>query len=523
MLSPRARSSIEGGAFHGRAPRATASTSSGALYAVPARREGGRHAPHQPLDRRHSSSPARRAAPARSTTRRPASSRPRSTSPPSRRSTRAVAAAAAAFPAWRATSLSRRSRGDVPLPRAGRRQPQGDRRPAHRRARQGRCPTPWARWPAASRTSSSPAASPTCSRAATASRRPPASTCTRSASRSASSPASRRSTSRPWCRCGCSANAIACGNTFVLKPSEKDPSASLLLADLLRQAGLPDGVFNVVQGDKVAVDRLLDHPDIDAVSFVGSTPIARYDLRDGHARRQAGAGPRRRQEPHGRAARRRPRHGRRRRGVRRRTARPASAAWPSRSSSPSATSPTRSSTPSPTRLPTLQVGPGHRPEQRDGPAHHRASTATGSPATSTRRADGGRHRRGRRPRRTAVPGDGLLPRRVAASTTSRRTWTVYTDEIFGPVLSRRAGRHLRRGACGWSTTTRTATARPSSPATAAPPGSSSSTPSAAWSASTSPSRCPSPTTASAAGRRRCSATPTCTAPRACTSTRGPRS
>jgi malonate-semialdehyde dehydrogenase (acetylating)/methylmalonate-semialdehyde dehydrogenase len=72
------------------------------------------------------------------------------------------------------------------------------------------------------------------------------------------------------------ANAIACGNTFVLKPSEKDPSVSLMLAELLAQAGLPSGVFNVVQGDKVAVDRLLDHPDIAAVSFVGSTPIARY-------------------------------------------------------------------------------------------------------------------------------------------------------------------------------------------------------------------------------------------------------
>jgi malonate-semialdehyde dehydrogenase (acetylating)/methylmalonate-semialdehyde dehydrogenase len=72
------------------------------------------------------------------------------------------------------------------------------------------------------------------------------------------------------------ANAIACGNTFVLKPSEKDPSASMFLAELLKQAGLPDGVFNVVHGDKVAVDRLLDHPDIQAVSFVGSTPIAKY-------------------------------------------------------------------------------------------------------------------------------------------------------------------------------------------------------------------------------------------------------
>src|SRR5207344_1116465 len=72
------------------------------------------------------------------------------------------------------------------------------------------------------------------------------------------------------------ANAIACGNTFVLKPSEKDPGASMLIAELLQQAGLPDGVFNVVHGDKVAVDRILDHPSIKAVSFVGSTPIARY-------------------------------------------------------------------------------------------------------------------------------------------------------------------------------------------------------------------------------------------------------
>jgi malonate-semialdehyde dehydrogenase (acetylating)/methylmalonate-semialdehyde dehydrogenase len=68
--------------------------------------------------------------------------------------------------------------------------------------------------------------------------------------------------------------AIACGNTFVLKPSERDPSPSLLHARLLKEAGLPDGVFNVVQGDKVAVDALLDHPDVQALSFVGSTPIA---------------------------------------------------------------------------------------------------------------------------------------------------------------------------------------------------------------------------------------------------------
>jgi len=72
------------------------------------------------------------------------------------------------------------------------------------------------------------------------------------------------------------ANAIACGNTFVLKPSERDPSVSLLLAELLKSAGVPDGVFNVVQGDRIAVERLLEHPDVQAVSFVGSTPVAKH-------------------------------------------------------------------------------------------------------------------------------------------------------------------------------------------------------------------------------------------------------
>jgi len=72
------------------------------------------------------------------------------------------------------------------------------------------------------------------------------------------------------------APALACGNTFVLKPSEKDPSASNYTAELLKEAGVPDGVFNVVHGDKVAVDALLEHEDISAISFVGSTPIAKY-------------------------------------------------------------------------------------------------------------------------------------------------------------------------------------------------------------------------------------------------------
>ncbi|MEO7981382.1 MAG: CoA-acylating methylmalonate-semialdehyde dehydrogenase [Sporichthyaceae bacterium] len=70
--------------------------------------------------------------------------------------------------------------------------------------------------------------------------------------------------------------AVACGNTFILKPSERDPSASMLVAEMWTEAGLPDGVFNVVHGDKEAVDAILEHPDIAAVSFVGSTPIAQY-------------------------------------------------------------------------------------------------------------------------------------------------------------------------------------------------------------------------------------------------------
>jgi malonate-semialdehyde dehydrogenase (acetylating)/methylmalonate-semialdehyde dehydrogenase len=77
------------------------------------------------------------------------------------------------------------------------------------------------------------------------------------------------------------ATAIACGNTFILKPSEKDPSASVYIGELLQEAGLPDGVFNVVHGDRVAVDRILEHPGIAAVSFVGSTPVARHIYQTG--------------------------------------------------------------------------------------------------------------------------------------------------------------------------------------------------------------------------------------------------
>ena len=85
----------------------------------------------------------------------------------------------------------------------------------------------------------------------------------------------------PLWMCG---TAIACGNAFVLKPSEKDPSASLFLAQLWQEAGLPDGVFSVINGDKAAVDALIDHQDVAALSFVGSTPVAKYIYELGTAR-----------------------------------------------------------------------------------------------------------------------------------------------------------------------------------------------------------------------------------------------
>ena len=93
--------------------------------------------------------------------------------------------------------------------------------------------------------------------------------------------------------------ALACGNCFILKPSEKDPSASLKLAALLAEAGVPDGVFQVVQGAREAVEAILAHPDIAAISFVGSTAIAETIYRGGTVARQARAGAGRGEEPPG--------------------------------------------------------------------------------------------------------------------------------------------------------------------------------------------------------------------------------
>ncbi len=120
-------------------------------------------------------------------------------------------------------------------------------------------------------------------------------------------PGSPRSTSRRWCRCGCTRWPSPAATPSCSSPASATRRASLLVAELWAEAGLPDGVFNVVHGDKEAVDALLDHPDVAAVSFVGSTPIAQLHPRARHRERQAGAGPRRREEPRDRAAGRRPR------------------------------------------------------------------------------------------------------------------------------------------------------------------------------------------------------------------------
>jgi len=125
----------------------------------------------------------------------------------------------------------------------------------------------------------------------------------------ASWPVSPHSTSRPWCRCGCSRSRSPAGNTFVLKPSEKDPSASLLLASLWAERDCRTACSTWCTGQG-CVDAILGHPDIAAVSFVGSTPGGPLRVRARHHRGQAGPGARRRQEPHGGPARRRPGPGR---------------------------------------------------------------------------------------------------------------------------------------------------------------------------------------------------------------------
>ena len=319
------------------------------------------------------------------------------------------------------------------------------------------------------------------------------------------------------------ANAIACGNTFVLKPSEKDPSASLFLAELLKQAGLPDGVLQRGagrQGGRRPHPRAPRHRRGQLRRLDADRPV---HLRDRHRATASGcrrsAGPRTTWSccptptstwpPTPRSA--------------PATARPASGAWRSRSCvavGDVADPLVDGDQGAPAQA---QGRPGHRARQRDGPAHHRRAPRQGRRLPRRRRRRG-RHGRRRRRATERPAGDGFFLGVVAARRRARRAWTCYDDEIFGPVLVGRARRHLRRGACalvndnpygnGTAIFTRDGGAarqfqfdvqrRHGRRQRAR-------------------SRCRSRTTASAAGRRRCSATPTCTAPRASTSTPGPRS
>ena len=288
----------------------------------------------------------------------------------------AVAAAKAAFPAWRATSLSKRT--DIMFRIRNLVEAHRHELAAlpDRRARQGPLRRPRRDRPRPREPRVRDAASRTCSRAASPSRSRAASTSTRSASRSASWPASRRSTSRRWSRCGCSrprSRAATRSSSSRPRRTRRRRSSS---PSCSHEAGVPDGVFNVVHGDKVAVDAILEHPDIAAVSLRRLDADRALHLRDRHAARQARPGARRRQEPHDRAARRRHRHGRRRGGLGRlRLGRRALHGDRDVVAVGDVADPLVEAIKA--RLPKIKVGPGSDPGVRDGPARHPAAPRQG--------------------------------------------------------------------------------------------------------------------------------------------------
>jgi len=308
-------------------------------------------------------------------------------------------------------------------------------------------------------------------------------------------------------------NALACGNAFVLKPSEKDPSPSLFLAETARRGRRAGRRLLVVHATRVAVDRLLEHPRRGRGQLRSAAPPSPVTSTRPDAARQARPGPRRSQEPHGGPGRRRCRDGGRRRRLGRLRERRRAVhgdrhdrravgdgrgprSWRRIRASPPATVKVgREAIPRPRWAPS-SPGPtgtkrGGYPRQRRGPGRHGRGRRTRAPPLPPRA-------RGffpwGEPDRQRRAGDGLLPRR---------------DLRAGP--DRPPGADLRGGASASSTTTRTATGRRSSLATAAPPASFQFDADAGMVASTSRSPSRSPTTASAAGRRASSATSTCTA------------
>ena len=384
-------------------------------------------------------------------------------------------------------------------------------------------PTPRATSSAASRSSSSPSAPRTCSRASTPRAPAPASTSTRCASRSASSPASRPFNFPAMIPLWKAGPALAAGNAFILKPSERDPSVPLRLAELFLEAGLPAGVFNVVNGDKEAVDALLTTTAGQGRRLRRLHPDRAVHLRDRRGQRQARAVLRRRQEPRDRHARRRSRRGRRRpdrrrlrlggralhgdlgrrpgrRGDRRRAGRQADRAR--RASSRSAAADDEG----------VDFGPLVGQDALERVKNYiqigvdEGATLVVDGRGFTARGPRGRLLRRRHPVRQRHHGHARSTRRRSSARSCivrpRRTTT------------------KRRCACRPSTST--ATASRSSPATATPPATSPPASRSAWSASTCRSRCRSRTTPSAAGSAPASATSTSTAPTRSASTPRPR-
>jgi malonate-semialdehyde dehydrogenase (acetylating)/methylmalonate-semialdehyde dehydrogenase len=314
--------------------------------------------------------------------------------------------------------------------------------------------------------------------------------------------------------------AIACGNTFILKPSERDPTLALRMGELLKEAGLPDGVFNVVHGDKEAVDAILAHPTIRAVSFVGSTPIARYIYETGTRngkRVQALGGAKNHAVVLPDA------------DLDYATEAIIGAGYGSAGERCMAISAVVAVGDAgdplveklAARAKRITTGPGNAPGIEMGPvitcaARDRITGLIdkGVEEGATLVLDG------RRPSIDGHPNGFFVGPTLFDHV--EPSHTIYREEIFGPVLAVvRAGRSTRPS--GSSTPTPTRTARPFSPAPATRRACSSRTARSAWPASTSRSRCRWRSSASAAGATRCSATCTCTAWTACASTRARRS
>ena len=239
----------------------------------------------------------------------------------------------------------------------------------------------------------------------------------RCASRSASARRSRRSTSRRWCRSGSCRSRSSAATRSSLKPSEQVPLSQQRMFELLEQCDLPPGVVNLVNGGREVVEAICDHPGIRAVSFVGSTPVARLVYQRGDARRQARAGARRRQELHRRHARRRSRSQRSRSSPSRSTAARASAASPAACSCRSATRTSEVRDRLVDAARALKVGDGLEPGVDDGPGDQRARTGSACSATSRRAS--------RRARSSSLDGRGVAASPIgrAATSSARRSST----------------------------------------------------------------------------------------------------